>query len=62
MTAEARLERLLQEIETAEDDAQIAEIVERFRDELDALPPRERERANAAIEDAIRERRALRRE
>jgi hypothetical protein len=49
------LQRALQEI-AAEDGAQIAEIVERYRDELDALPPFERERANLRIEDAIRER------
>lgn len=48
--------RLLQEIVTAEDKSELPEILQRYRKELDALLPRERERVNEKIADAIRER------
>jgi predicted DNA-binding transcriptional regulator AlpA len=47
------LQRLLQEITTGEEDA--AAIVQRYHDELGALPELQREQANELIQDAIRE-------
>jgi prophage regulatory protein len=51
------LNRLLQEIAVAEDEAEDTAILDRYADELDALPPNMRQHADELIEDAVRERR-----
>jgi prophage regulatory protein len=53
------LQRLLEEIAAAEDAAEAAAIVQQYREELDALPARQREQATELVEDAIRERRQI---
>lgn len=49
------LTRLLQEIATADDLAEVAAILQRCDAQIDALPPREYEQANELIQDAIDE-------
>jgi prophage regulatory protein len=46
--------RLLQEIAAAEDVAEVAAIVQRHREQIEALPALQREQANELVEDAIR--------
>jgi hypothetical protein len=54
-----QISQLLAEIVTAEDYAAIVDLLIRDANIIAELPPRERERANERIADAVRERRQL---
>jgi hypothetical protein len=47
------IQRLLEEIAVAEDEAEVTALLERYADQFDALPPEIRERANELIENAL---------
>jgi hypothetical protein len=52
------INRLLADIATAPDEAYIVDLITNSHKATATLPPREREQVNAAIQDAVRERRA----
>jgi acyl-CoA reductase-like NAD-dependent aldehyde dehydrogenase len=52
-----QVSQLLAEILAAEDEAGIVDLLVRDANAIAALPPRERERANERIADAVREHR-----
>jgi acyl-CoA reductase-like NAD-dependent aldehyde dehydrogenase len=54
-----QVSHLLAQILAAEDEADVVDLLVQDANELAELPPRERERANERIADAIRERRQL---
>jgi hypothetical protein len=58
MIAPGQFGYLLAAIVAAEDEAAVVDLLTQSADAIAASPPRERERANERIADAVRERRA----